>query len=62
MEQGLAEDVNRVPSKPESIIVNEEAEDRLSDRDKSSLSWSRFLRHEDSRIGEIFAGQLKSTL
>merc|ERR1719193_3032245 len=60
--QGLAEDVNRVTSKPKPIIVNDEEEDKLSDLEKASLSWKRYLRYEDSRIGEIFVGQLKSTL
>ena len=54
--------MNRVTSKPKPIIVNDEEEDKLSDLEKSSLSWKRYLRYEDSRIGEIFVGQLKSTL
>lgn len=60
--QGLAEDVNRVTSRPKPIIVNDEEEDKLPDLEKASLSWKRYLRYEDSRIGEIFVGQLKSTL
>lgn len=60
--QGLAEDVNRVTSKPKPLIINDEEEDKLSDLEKAALSWKRYLRFEDSRIGEIFVGQLKSTL
>ena len=54
--------MNRVTSKPKPIIVDDEEEDKLSDLEKASLSWKRYLRYEDSRIGEIFVGQLKSTL
>jgi len=60
--QGLAEDVNRVTSKPKPVIVNDDEEDKLPDLEKAANSWKRYLRYEDSRIGEIFVGQLKSTL
>ena len=47
--------MNRVTSKPKPIIVSDE-EDKLSDLEKALLSWKRYLRYEDSRIGESSSG------
>ncbi|XP_026734815.1 ubiquitin carboxyl-terminal hydrolase 2-like isoform X2 [Trichoplusia ni] len=58
--EGLHEDVNRVTVKPKPIIT--EIDDSLSDSAKAAEAWSRYLRMEDSRVGDIFVGQLKSTL
>ncbi|CAH0601984.1 unnamed protein product [Chrysodeixis includens] len=58
--EGLHEDVNRVTIKPKPIIT--EIDDSLSDSAKAAEAWSRYLRMEDSRVGDIFVGQLKSTL
>lgn len=58
--EGLHEDVNRVSSKPTPILT--EIEERLSDSEKSAESWNRYLRMDNSKIVDIFVGQLKSTL
>ncbi|XP_013176656.1 PREDICTED: ubiquitin carboxyl-terminal hydrolase 2-like [Papilio xuthus] len=58
--EGLHEDVNRVTIKPKPILT--EIDDNLSDSAKAAEAWSRYLRMEDSRVGDIFVGQLKSTL
>ncbi|XP_046975762.1 ubiquitin carboxyl-terminal hydrolase 24-like [Vanessa cardui] len=58
--EGLHEDVNRVTVKPKPILT--EIDDNLSDSAKALEAWSRYLRMEDSRVGDIFVGQLKSTL
>ncbi|XP_026331558.1 ubiquitin carboxyl-terminal hydrolase 2-like isoform X3 [Hyposmocoma kahamanoa] len=58
--EGLHEDVNRVTAKPKPILA--EIDDGLSDSAKAAEAWSRYLRMEDSRVGDIFVGQLKSTL
>ncbi|XP_045508624.1 uncharacterized protein LOC123704331 [Colias croceus] len=58
--EGLHEDVNRVTVKPKPILS--EIDDSLSDSAKAAEAWSRYLRMEDSRVGDIFVGQLKSTL
>lgn len=58
--EGLHEDVNRVTVKPKPILT--EIDDNLSDSAKASEAWNRYLRMEDSRVGDIFVGQLKSTL
>ncbi|XP_061727829.1 ubiquitin carboxyl-terminal hydrolase 37-like [Cydia pomonella] len=58
--EGLHEDVNRVTVKPKPILT--EIDDSLSDSAKAQEAWQRYLRMEDSRVGDIFVGQLKSTL
>ncbi|XP_045487193.1 ubiquitin carboxyl-terminal hydrolase 2 isoform X2 [Pieris rapae] len=58
--EGLHEDVNRVTIKPKPILT--EIDDSLSDAAKAAEAWNRYLRMEDSRVGDIFVGQLKSTL
>lgn len=58
--EGLHEDVNRVTEKPKPILT--EIDDKLNDVEKSAESWNRYLRMDNSRIVDIFVGQLKSTL
>ncbi|XP_039752821.1 ubiquitin carboxyl-terminal hydrolase 2-like isoform X3 [Pararge aegeria] len=58
--EGLHEDVNRVTTKPKPILT--EIDDTLSDSAAAAEAWARYLRMEDSRVGDIFVGQLKSTL
>ncbi|XP_066991120.1 ubiquitin carboxyl-terminal hydrolase 2 [Anabrus simplex] len=58
--EGLHEDVNRVTSKPKPILT--EIDDSLSDQQKAVESWKRYLRMDDSKVVDIFVGQLKSTL
>ncbi|XP_041971204.1 ubiquitin carboxyl-terminal hydrolase 17-like [Aricia agestis] len=58
--EGLHEDVNRVTVKPKPILT--EIDENLSDAAKAAEAWSRYQRMEDSLVGDIFVGQLKSTL
>ena len=58
--EGLHEDVNRVAVKPKPI--EHDVPDNLSDADKAVESWRRYLRRDDSKIVDLFVGQLKSTL
>ncbi|XP_049824599.1 ubiquitin carboxyl-terminal hydrolase 2 isoform X3 [Aethina tumida] len=58
--EGLHEDVNRVIEKPKPILT--EIDEKLSDAEKSSEAWNRYLRMDNSRILDLFVGQLKSTL
>lgn len=58
--EGLHEDVNRVTIKPKPN--HSEIDDNLTDSQKATESWQRYLRMEESRVGDIFMGQLKSTL
>ncbi|GJQ85908.1 hypothetical protein Trydic_g21763 [Trypoxylus dichotomus] len=58
--EGLHEDVNRVTTKPTPIHA--EIDEKLSDAEKASESWQRYLRMDNSKIVDIFVGQLKSTL
>ncbi|XP_017777416.1 PREDICTED: ubiquitin carboxyl-terminal hydrolase 2-like isoform X2 [Nicrophorus vespilloides] len=58
--EGLHEDVNRVATKPSPIHT--EIDENLSDSDKATESWQRYVRRENSKVVDIFVGQLKSTL
>ncbi|GLV36935.1 Ubiquitin specific protease 2 [Carabus blaptoides fortunei] len=58
--EGLHEDVNRVTAKPTPILT--EIDEKLSDAQKATESWQRYLRMDNSRVVDIFVGQLKSTL
>ncbi|KAF5291739.1 hypothetical protein FQA39_LY14227 [Lamprigera yunnana] len=58
--EGLHEDVNRVTTKPTAILT--EIDEKLTDAEKASESWQRYLRMDNSRVVDIFVGQLKSTL
>ncbi|XP_066961915.1 ubiquitin carboxyl-terminal hydrolase 2-like isoform X1 [Macrobrachium rosenbergii] len=58
--EGLHEDVNRVILKPKPIT--EDIDDELDDNQKAMESWKRYLRYDDSKIVDMFVGQLKSCL
>ncbi|XP_071541979.1 uncharacterized protein [Panulirus ornatus] len=58
--EGLHEDVNRVAAKPKPIT--EDIDDSLDDNQKAMESWKRYLRYDDSKIVDMFVGQLKSSL
>nr|XP_053655854.1 ubiquitin carboxyl-terminal hydrolase 2-like [Cherax quadricarinatus] len=58
--EGLHEDVNRVSAKPKPIT--EDIDDDLDDNQKAMESWKRYLRYDDSKIVDMFVGQLKSCL
>ncbi|KAG5199526.1 ubiquitin carboxyl-terminal hydrolase 2 isoform X2 [Ovis aries] len=56
---GLHNEVNRVTARPKS---NTENLDHLPDDEKGRQMWRKYLEREDSRIGDLFVGQLKSSL
>ncbi|DAA22233.1 ubiquitin carboxyl-terminal hydrolase 2 isoform X2 [Bos indicus] len=56
---GLHNEVNRVIARPKS---NTENLDHLPDDEKGRQMWRKYLEREDSRIGDLFVGQLKSSL
>jgi len=58
--QGLHEDVNRVTVKPKPILSD--IDETLSEHQKAAEAWRRYLRIDDSRIVDIFVGQLRSCL
>ncbi|XP_064606767.1 ubiquitin carboxyl-terminal hydrolase 2-like [Liolophura sinensis] len=60
--EGLHEDVNRVTTKQKHTVPDEEEEDRLSDSEKAKEYWRRYLTVDNSKIVDIFVGQLKSEL
>ncbi|XP_062872920.1 ubiquitin carboxyl-terminal hydrolase 2a isoform X2 [Trichomycterus rosablanca] len=56
---GLHNEVNRVTVRPRA--TNEDF-DHLSDEEKGKKMWSKYLEREDSKIVDLFVGQLKSSL
>ncbi|XP_003472812.2 ubiquitin carboxyl-terminal hydrolase 2 isoform X1 [Cavia porcellus] len=56
---GLHNEVNRVAVRPKSSHENL---DHLPDDEKGRQMWRKYLEREDSRIGDLFVGQLKSSL
>uniref|UniRef100_A0A4X2K2Y0 Ubiquitin carboxyl-terminal hydrolase 2 n=1 Tax=Vombatus ursinus TaxID=29139 RepID=A0A4X2K2Y0_VOMUR len=56
---GLHNEVNRVTVRPKS---NPDHLDHLPDEEKGRQMWRKYLEREDSRIGDLFVGQLKSSL
>ncbi|XP_074653310.1 ubiquitin carboxyl-terminal hydrolase 2-like [Tubulanus polymorphus] len=60
--EGLHEDVNRVGERVRPELPDDAAEDRMKDSEKSLLYWKRYLRLGNSKIIDLFVGQLKSTL
>ncbi|XP_076366912.1 ubiquitin carboxyl-terminal hydrolase 2-like [Tachypleus tridentatus] len=58
--QGLHEDVNRVTTKPRPLTSD--IDDCLSENQKSMEAWKRYLRYDDSKIVDMFVGQLRSSL
>lgn len=57
--EGLHDDINRVTVKPRNLP---EIDDHLSDSIKANESWKQYLRCDNSKIVDLFVGQLKSTL
>ncbi|NXW45049.1 UBP2 hydrolase, partial [Nyctiprogne leucopyga] len=56
---GLHSEVNRVLVRPRAST---DSLDHLPDDEKSRQMWRRYQEREDSRIGDLFVGQLKSSL
>uniref|UniRef100_A0A8C1GG43 Ubiquitin carboxyl-terminal hydrolase 2 n=1 Tax=Cyprinus carpio TaxID=7962 RepID=A0A8C1GG43_CYPCA len=56
---GLHNEVNRVTVKPRSLM---EDFDHLSDDEKGKRMWNKYLESEDSKVVDLFVGQLKSSL
>ncbi|NXA51048.1 UBP2 hydrolase, partial [Nothocercus julius] len=56
---GLHSEVNRVLVRPRATT---DTLDHLPDDEKSRQMWRRYQEREDSRIGDLFVGQLKSSL
>ncbi|KAF1456593.1 Ubiquitin carboxyl-terminal hydrolase 2, partial [Pygoscelis antarcticus] len=56
---GLHSEVNRVLVRPRAST---DTLDHLPDDEKSRQMWRRYQEREDSRIGDLFVGQLKSSL
>lgn len=56
---GLHNEVNRVAARPKP---SSESLDHLPDEEKGRQMWRKYLEREDSRIGDLFVGQLKSSL
>ncbi|XP_026228609.1 ubiquitin carboxyl-terminal hydrolase 2-like isoform X2 [Anabas testudineus] len=56
---GLHNDVNRVTVRPK---VSVEDFDHLSDDEKGKRMWNMYLEREDSKVVDLFVGQLKSSL
>ncbi|XP_004604811.1 ubiquitin carboxyl-terminal hydrolase 2 isoform X2 [Sorex araneus] len=56
---GLHNEVNRVTVRPKATPENL---DHLPDDEKGRQMWRKYLEREDSRIGDLFVGQLKSSL
>ncbi|XP_060085608.1 ubiquitin carboxyl-terminal hydrolase 2-like [Ylistrum balloti] len=58
--EGLHEDVNKVRSKPKPVTIKDE--DFTNDSEKAEEYYRVYLSYDNSRIVEIFVGQLKSEL
>ncbi|MCL4131839.1 UNVERIFIED_CONTAM: hypothetical protein GTU68_050030 [Idotea baltica] len=58
--EGLHEDVNRVTMRPRPIT--DDIDESLDDHQKAMEAWKRYLRYDDSKIVDMFVGQLKSAL
>lgn len=56
---GLHNEVNRVTSRPRT---QPDDLDHLPDGEKGKEMWKRYLQREDSKIVDLFVGQLKSSL
>ncbi|XP_074833315.1 ubiquitin carboxyl-terminal hydrolase 2 isoform X1 [Carettochelys insculpta] len=56
---GLHSEVNRVLVRPRSNLDNL---DHLPDDEKGRQMWRKYQEREDSRVGDLFVGQLKSSL
>ncbi|XP_072310819.1 ubiquitin carboxyl-terminal hydrolase 2a isoform X2 [Eucyclogobius newberryi] len=56
---GLHNEVNRVTVRPRGTV---EDFDHLPDEEKGKKMWSKYLDREDSKVVDLFVGQLKSSL
>ncbi|XP_074496267.1 ubiquitin carboxyl-terminal hydrolase 2a isoform X1 [Sebastes fasciatus] len=56
---GLHNEVNRVTVRPRGTV---EDFDHLPDEEKGKKMWNKYLEREDSKIVDVFVGQLKSSL
>ncbi|KAK6296932.1 hypothetical protein J4Q44_G00330740 [Coregonus suidteri] len=56
---GCTNEVNRVTVRPRG---SSEDFDHLPDREKGERMWSKYLEREDSKVVDLFVGQLKSSL
>uniref|UniRef100_A0A673XRB0 Ubiquitin carboxyl-terminal hydrolase 2 n=1 Tax=Salmo trutta TaxID=8032 RepID=A0A673XRB0_SALTR len=56
---GLHNEVNRVTVRPR---LPAEDIDHLSDNEKGKKMWNKYLEREDSKVVDLFVGQLKSSL
>uniref|UniRef100_A0A3P9L6G6 Ubiquitin carboxyl-terminal hydrolase n=1 Tax=Oryzias latipes TaxID=8090 RepID=A0A3P9L6G6_ORYLA len=56
---GLHNEVNRVSVRPRGTA---EDFDHLQDEEKGKKMWSKYVEREDSKIVDLFVGQLKSSL
>ncbi|XP_068601969.1 ubiquitin carboxyl-terminal hydrolase 2-like isoform X2 [Brachionichthys hirsutus] len=56
---GLHNEVNRVTVKPRAAV---EDFDHLPNEEKGKKMWSKYLEREDSKVVDLFVGQLKSSL
>ncbi|XP_026138214.1 ubiquitin carboxyl-terminal hydrolase 2-like isoform X2 [Carassius auratus] len=56
---GLHNEVNRVTVRPRGSM---EDFDHLPDEEKGKKMWTKYLEREDSKIVDLFVGQLKSSL
>uniref|UniRef100_A0AAR2ISH7 Ubiquitin carboxyl-terminal hydrolase 2 n=1 Tax=Pygocentrus nattereri TaxID=42514 RepID=A0AAR2ISH7_PYGNA len=56
---GLHNEVNRVSIRPRVPV---EDFDHLSDDEKAKRMWNKYLEREDSKVVDLFVGQLKSSL
>lgn len=56
---GLHNEVNRVTVRPKVSI---EDFDHLSDEEKGKRMWNMYLEREDSKVVDLFVGQLKSSV
>lgn len=56
---GLHNEVNRVTVRPRGCVDDF---DHLSDDEKGRKMWAKYLEREDSKIVDLFVGQLKSSL
>ncbi|ESO99084.1 hypothetical protein LOTGIDRAFT_226424 [Lottia gigantea] len=60
--EGLHEDVNRVTKKPKPMILDDVKLETKSDNEKAHEYWTAYLNIDNSKIVDIFVGQLKSEL
>lgn len=60
--EGLHEDLNRVMTKRKYVIQEEDGEERISASEKAKECWKNYLQRDNSKIVDIFVGQLRSAL